>query len=491
MMPTKVIDLKFFAVKLLLWACSLILASVTDGSAATSQGALRMEMITAYNFVVDSNIESPAGKSPSAAHLGVRIYNDGSTALTNVVVNIGKLTDPLTSTGTPGTFESRLNPQGYTGTFALQMPGGTNDAIRLIPRIEPGQYVAQYFFVTYRLKDDLQKSVTGAANVTTDDLWLNYDIWASAYDGVTTRRVDKTNKVTMRNEISAMANKIWPNGDNKVPLEYLSAIESSLGWRPEEGNSRIPGAVVMEGIWYDLGNVGAGFDNDGDGLPDRNAWLQPVGDPTKFSPLAARLVKCYGLVIVKLNDGTEKLIPFEDQLYFEKIPANNTGAVGLVYYEFLPLDLSKPALLSPYQEVASGYDNEKFNSDYGASVGSVSGTPPSLSLTKIGPAGAAPSSEVQYVISVTNTGTSSLGDPSLALPPTFEDAIPADLTYVAGSAIANNNLPVGTTATVTWSTTGGTTWVADEPTAADVTHIRWALSEPLAPLRGCLKITNS
>jgi hypothetical protein len=57
----------------------------------TTDGPLRMEVITAYNFVVDSNIESPAGKSPSAAHLGVKIHNDGPAALTNVEVNLRRV----------------------------------------------------------------------------------------------------------------------------------------------------------------------------------------------------------------------------------------------------------------------------------------------------------------------------------------------------------------------------------------------------------------
>jgi hypothetical protein len=102
----------------------LVLATFMDLRAATTDGSLRMEVITAYNLVVDSNVESPSTNGPSAAHLGVRIYNDGPTALTNVRVNIGKLTNALTSAGTPGIFEPRVNPQGYTGTFALQMPGG-------------------------------------------------------------------------------------------------------------------------------------------------------------------------------------------------------------------------------------------------------------------------------------------------------------------------------------------------------------------------------
>lgn len=305
------------------WVWCTLLTIVFMGqplSAVATDGNLRMEVITAYNFVVDSNVESPSSVSPSAAHLGAKITNTGSTTLTNVVVNIGTLTTPSTSTGTPGVFPPRTvtvsGANGYSGTFALVAPGGPADAVRVIPSIAPGETVSQYFFVTYPLKDGSGNSVAGAAPDPTDDLWLNYDIWAYATEAGNTRRVNETTKVTMRNEISAMANKIWPNGDNKVPDEYLNAIEATLGWRPSANSPRIPGAVVKEGIWFDLGNVGAGFDNNGDGLPDRNAWMQPVGDPTKFSPLAARLVKCYGIVIVKLNDGTEQLIPFEDRMYF-------------------------------------------------------------------------------------------------------------------------------------------------------------------------------
>ena len=66
-------------------------------TAALQDGALRMEVITAYNFVVDSNVESPSTNGPSAAHLGVKIYNDGATPITDVYVKIGDLTNPATS----------------------------------------------------------------------------------------------------------------------------------------------------------------------------------------------------------------------------------------------------------------------------------------------------------------------------------------------------------------------------------------------------------
>ena len=123
-------------------------------------------------------------------------------------------------------------------------------------------------------------SPVGQSN-TSDDLWLNYDFWASAKEGPTTRRVSKTSKVTMRNEISAMANKIWPNTTSKVPDHYLDAIEQDLDGGPDTNSPQSGITTQMEGVWYDLGNVGAGFDNDGDGLPDRNAWMQPVGDPSR------------------------------------------------------------------------------------------------------------------------------------------------------------------------------------------------------------------
>jgi uncharacterized repeat protein (TIGR01451 family) len=304
-----------------------------------------------------------------------------------------------------------------------------------------------------------------------DDLWLNYDIWASAQDGATTRRVDKTSKVTMRNEISAMANKIWPNTTSKVPNEYLDAIEQGIGWRPDSENPQAGATAQMEGIWYDLGNVGAGFDNDGDGLPDRNAWMQPVGDPSIYDPLAMRLVKCYGIVIIKLYDGTEKLIPFEDRLYFENIPANNTGAVGLVFYEFIPLAASRSAMLSPCQEVASGYDDEKFNGDYGSGGTAFTSTPPDMACDKPGPVQVAGAGTGTYTLSANNTGSSGIGFPNLSLPFVFEDAIPSGLLYVAGSASSTNSIPSGNSVVVSWSADNGATWVTSEPAAASVTRL--------------------
>ena len=446
----------------------------------TSDGDLRMEVIAAPNLVVDSNIESPAGYGPSAAHFGVKICNDGTTAMTDVYVNIGDLTDPVNCTGTPGIYPERVNPQGYTGTFSYQHQGGVEDATRYIPRIEPGECVTQYWLVEYPNLDDNGDSVTGSAPVTDDDLWLNYGIWASAFDGATTRKVCEENTATMRNEISAMANKIWPNTTSKVPDEYLDAIEGELGWRPDSTSGTTDASTVLEGIWFDFGTVNQGFDNNGDGVPDYNAWMQPVGDASKYDATCFRLVKTYGLVIVKLNDGSELLIPFEDQTYFENLPPNNTGAVGLTFYEFMPLRSGCSMTLSPYQEVASGSDNEKFNGDYGTGGGTATAEDPQLSFDKTGPVSTPTGADVEFSMTVTNDGGGDLGFPVGGAALVVEDSVPADLDYLAGSAASNNTLPSGVTATIRYSTDGGATWTNSEPAPANtVTDIQWWLDQSL------------
>ena len=440
-----------------------------------------MRVITAYNLVVDSNIESPAGYGPNAAHLGVEICNTGTDTLTDVFAYIGDLTNSATCEGTPGVYPERtVSETTYSGTFSLQHAASTSDATRFLGTLAPGECIVQYWLIEYPEKDDTGDAVTGAASDPNDDLWLEYDIWVSADEGGTDRKVDETTRVTMRNEISASANKIWPNGDNKVPDEYLDAIEGVLGWRPQVTNVNAGTSLTTEGIWYDFGNVNQGFDNDGDLVPDYNAWMQPVGDASLYDPDCFRLVRTYGVVIVKLNDGTELLIPFEDELYFENLPENNVGVVGLVFYEFVPLEPSCSANLTPYQEVASGRDNEKFNSDFGTTSGSIESTPPDISIDKNGPVSVALGGVLTYSLTASNGTGEAVGNLSFGLPLMISDAIPTDTLYVSGSAAASNTFPSGIGATVLYSTDDGVGWDATEPApASDVTDLQWWLDAPL------------
>ena len=472
------------------WGGGVLIATLLllpSARAANPDGDLRVEIITAYNLVVDSNAESPSTYAPKSAYIGAKFCNEGTDALTNVWAYIGNY-----DAGTPGIYPSRAHP-GLTGPlpggeFALTHEGGnmgTRDATRFIGTLEPGACVTVYWLVSYPQLDENDNAVWGDSVKPDDDLWMEYDVWATAQDGAAYREADDTRTMTCRNEISAMANKIWPNGANKVPQEYQDLLQQYAPLWTNTSATAEPGAILRtEGIWYDLGNIGDGFDNDGDLVPDRNAWLQPVGDPDLFDPSCFRLVRTYVMIIVKLNDGTEQVIIVEDQLYFTQIPPDNRGAVGYVMYEFIAVGSGCVSTLTPYQEVASGFDNEKFNGDYGAPGQTLTGGTSLLAIAKsANPLVTRPGSNIAYTVTYTNSGPDPSGRPDIGLPLVVQDSIPTGTLYVAGSATPSNVLPSGVTAyAVYFSTNHGATWTLTEPAAAtNVTDIQWWLSDPLPP----------
>ncbi len=455
--------------------------------AANPSNGLRIEVITAYNLVVDSNVGTPASYSPSAAYLGATVYNDGSSDLTNVVVHFGDY-----AAGTPGVYPARTCPEyagdPLSGTFSLTHEGGTSglaDATRYLGTLAAGESRTVYWLISYPLMDADGTSMFRDDVDPTNDFWLEYDVWVTATRDSTPVTADETKTLTFRNEISASANKILPNTANKVPQEYQDLLSMYMPMWTNGNYDGSPGThVVTEGIWYDLGNVGAGFDNNGDFVPDRNAWLQPVGDASKFDASAFRLANTRVLIVVSLNDGTEVVYTDEDQLYFEHIPENNVSVVGYVAYTFEVLKSEGYSQLSPYQEVASGYDNEKFNGDYGTSMGWVlTSTPARVTMEKtVDRATAYPGSNLWYSVSYTNTGTVSVGHPEQGLPLVVQDEIPIGTAYVAGSATLSNTPPAGVAGyTVLYSTNAGASWLSSEPaTATEVTHLQWWLSDAMA-----------
>ncbi|MDP1546138.1 MAG: SdrD B-like domain-containing protein, partial [Anaerolineales bacterium] len=502
---------------------------VTPVNPSFTSGGLTIEPIAAYNLIVDSNVLAPSSYGPSSATLGAKFCNASGATMTDVWAYIGDY-DPGTATGTPGTYAVRnqltdpdfaaqhphlVDPDAFDITtdfgglsFSLNHESGsvskTGDASRYVGTLAPGECRTQYWLVSYPRKANINGSwvsVTGGSIKPWDDLWLPYHFWAtSSATGGTPSHLWRP--VTMRNEISAMANKIWPNGDNKVPDVYKNAIDELLGWdtiTPGGGNAAYPGeTITSQGIWYDFGNVGFGFDNNGDGVPDRNAWVQPIGDHTLYDAGCFRLVRSYGIVIVKLNNGTELLIPFLDQLYFENIPSNNTGAVGLVYYEYAALDGACAVSLTPYQEVASGYDNEKFNADFGAGIPPLQSRQSNMTLDKTGQATIGLGGTMNYSITFTlpdldpdpgDTQTIFVGNPSLGMPLVFQETVPSGLQYVGGSASATvtmtNYSPGSVSATRLYSTDSGATWSTTDPGTVTSTApnnlvmIQWWLEEAI------------
>ncbi len=464
----------------------LFVATPAAAAVQPQDGALRIEAIYGPNLIVDSNVESPSTYAPRSATFAAKVCNTGAATLTDIFVSIGNYdlnNDGNGIDSTPGIYPAKTHAP-LVGTFSLTHEGGSAgalDASRYMFTLTANECRFQYWLFSYPRLDNLGNSVTGGIKPN-DDLKLDFDMWASATDGGTPRKVNITHTVTMRNEISASANKIWPNGDNKVPQQYLDAIAATFGWGtfiPGGGTSVYPGTLVStQGVWYDLGNVGFGFDNNGDFVPDHNAFLQPIGDPSIYDPGCFRLVRTYGILIVKLVGGGEKLIPFLDNLYFQNIP-DNTGTVGLVFYEYVALDGACRASLSPYQEVASGYDNEKFNADFGYAMPPMQSVESAVTIDKtVDKATVGPTlpETVSYAIGFVNPGPVNVGAFSLALPLVISDTIPLGTVYVAGSATASNTLPAGVSAyKVLYSTNNGQTWTATEPPANTVTTIQWWL----------------
>ena len=517
-------------------ALAAALSLVAAALPAHAAGVLTVDVINGYNLVVDSNVTAPSTYAPASAYIGARVCNTGDAPLADVFLHTGNYNGGVGST--PGVFPvhdstgDAAHPQiTNTGNYSLTLEAGdtgTSDGQRYIGTLAPGQCRVDYWLFSYPQCVNVggstdtppcAKSITGGVHPD-DDVSLDYDVWATTSTAIAAPAVNVRRDFTLRNEISAAANKIWPNTTSKVPDAYLAAIQALIGWgtlgpdgQPLSNTNPVyPGqhVITTQGIWYDLGNVVHGFDNDGDLVPDQNAWLQPVGDPSQFDAGCFRMINVYGILIVKLKTGGETLIPFQNQLYFEHIP-DNTGVVGLVYYQYIATESGCSSNMTPYQESASGFDNEKFSSDFGLSNGLSSGEfGPNVSFSKTdGVSSTTIGSTLTYTVSATNNTGVPLGAPQFGVPVAFRETIPTGTTYVTGSAddSPNTNLtePTGSGSytqgttdidgnldsctinynitssqwVVLYSTNNGASWTTTEP-ASGVTSIQWLLQSTLA-----------
>ena len=455
---------------------SVLLASFSQINPASAAGVLNIDIGASYNYVVDSNVESPSTYAPSVATISANFCNTGDADLTDVQGYIGDFT-----AGTPGLYPTRDSDSDVsfqtqhphlanTGIYSFTHVGGTlglGDATRYIGTIPQGECKTQYWHMTYPRRgnpNNTGNAVWGDTNDPNDDLWLEYDVWATSAQGSTD---NATWRATMRNEISAMANKIQPNGSS-----WFNTNTSTV--RPGD-------LITSNGVRYELGNINKGFDNDGDGFFDYNFWLQPVGDPS-YNPSCFRLVRTSGVITVSRSSNPNLIIPFEDQLYFSDLPSDNTGVVGNVYYTFMALDGPCMTILTPYQEVASGADNEKFNGDYGSGIPPVVSSEPEVTLDKTADpiaVAANGSDTVTYTLEFANGGAGEVGLPLYNMPLVLRDSIPVSTTYVAGSAGFTLDFAPNTGVTILYSTDNGATWSETEPAASSVTDIQWWLNDPL------------
>ena len=68
-------------------AVLLAVAVALAPAAVLGAGALSVEVVTAYNLVVDSNVTSPATYAPKAGYIGAKICNTGDAPLANVIAS--------------------------------------------------------------------------------------------------------------------------------------------------------------------------------------------------------------------------------------------------------------------------------------------------------------------------------------------------------------------------------------------------------------------
>src|ERR1051325_1370392 len=226
------------------WAFAVAaFASLFVSSPASAQGALSVQIINRYNLGVESHVHSPSTYAPSSAYIGARICNTAAAApgntLNNVVANVGNYNGGVGST--PGTFPvytstgDVAHPQvNNTGNYSLTLEsGGTAtsfDGSRYIGTLTGGQGVVQYWPFSYPqcvnvggVSDTPPCAASIAGDVKpVDDVSLNYDVWATTTSAIATPTVSSRRAFTLRNEISASANKIWPNTSSKVPDQYLN-----------------------------------------------------------------------------------------------------------------------------------------------------------------------------------------------------------------------------------------------------------------------------
>jgi hypothetical protein len=487
---------------------SLLMSPLPLGmSPAYAAGSLDITIVAGYNLVVDSNVTATSTYAPSVATVMGRFCNTGTDPLTDVVGYIG-------DGSTPGTYPTKTDPtvgtQTYDGTYAFRHLGGAADAARYIGDLAAGECKVQYWHFQYPQCENLggswQDPPCDGSTVATwgnsvkpdDDLSLDFVIWGSGMEGSTQRTGSATWTMTMRNEISAMANKIKPNPDGQ--------------WYNTSADTVLPGeTITTNGINYELGNVRFGFDNDDNFSPDYNAWLQPFGNPS-FDPSCFRLVHTEGQITVTRGSGNPDLvISFDDQqppdpvyggpLYFTNLPDDNTGVTGVVYYTFLALSGPCSAPLSPYQEVASGYDNEKFNGDYGTGVSPVGSFEAKVVIDKTGPDRATPGgAQFTYYIPFENTSDDATAGLTLNsggvadMPFVVEDTVPDGLQYICGSAALNNTLDYSPAVSpgyeILYSDDSGSTWTSVEADICgsgnplstgpnDLVMIQWWLTDPL------------
>jgi len=368
-------------------------------------------------LLVDSN--NPAS-GPQVALAYAIISNTGAATAHDVYMYIG-------NGATPGTFAP-----GSDGN-SLSMLGGAADATRFIVDLAPGQSKTVYWMLTYPLND-------GETYPTT--------IWADSTEG---DFVQGSHTYTVQSTISAAADKIL----GIVTIDPPSGVVSV-------GNTL---TVTVTG--FNLGTIG----HDGD------AWFQPVGN-VDFCPDCFRLVRSEVYIHSIANQCGYGAMPYIDRLYFSGIKTcYSSNPTDYVKYYFVALQ-ECTTTMKVYQKAASGA-RQKYSGDYGVAGATLTTTSQGGSVTvakSVSPLSGGANTTFTWTITYTNNTDYPVGDPQngngLVI---IDEAVPADTTYVAGSATC-----AGFSCLKYYSTDNGATWNQTEPVpASSVNKLKWYINQTI------------
>jgi uncharacterized repeat protein (TIGR01451 family) len=380
-----------------------------------SSTTLSLRLLNDPYLLVDSN--NPAS-GPQVTVAYATVTNTGAATAYNVYMYIGDGT-------TPGTFAPGSDGQ------TLSMLGSIADATRFIVNLAPGESRTVYWMLKYPLTDAKTYPMT---------------IWARSADG---SFVQGSHTYTTQSTISASADKML----GTVTLD------------PADGQVHVGNVLTVTVTGFNFGTIGSSGD----------AWLQPVGNP-EFNPDQFRLIKAEVYIHSIAGKCGYGSMPVYDQLYFPGIrTCYSFNAADYVKYYFVATS-EGTTTAKVYQKAASG-SQEKYSTDYGTAGATVTLTDHcgGIMLWKsVDPQTATANTVLVWTITYRNDTDLPIGAPGSGNGLTVrEDAIPANTTYVPGSATCSGSC------IVYYSTDNGVTWTTTEPAPGQLTRIRWFINQAI------------
>jgi Secretion system C-terminal sorting domain len=340
-----------------------------------------------------------------------------------VDVNLsGNITSTDDYTRPPGQFTGYREPSIIDGFVDTNNDGVISTADN---GTYGGESKVVYWQVLYSVLDAYGQPTFGNGSDFSDDLRYKWNVWVSGNDGITTRTDVITEFAKVRQELSAASNKIIPSGgfisailpriiagavdinsdgiitnaddgtyygkpiiDGKFDMNNSGTITTAddgvlnTVFQVIDGfvdvdnngiiNSSDAGIITVPGQTISVtfnnatfGSVGAGFDENRDNLFDYDMWHQPIGS-TSWDARFLRLVDIKSFVTGSGGSNPLNGITnfYDNEPYLSRLAGDVSGTFDITYtYTFLVLKHGAN-YLTPYQEAASGTNNEKYNNDF-------------------------------------------------------------------------------------------------------------------------------